>query len=445
MSGGQDNKETLRFADGLEACVHPMWLCLSADCDLATPVPADSVHERLSRALPAVLARYTVFNLALDEPAPGCAPRWVHLPVPTDSVPVEQLPWPSTLPSTLEPLPRPPATTPRVPLFRVALAVAPPAADGLARTVRLRVSASHVLCDARTLCSMFAVVRSALPGAAVCDLPDAPLGQFGQADNFCLRRGVPAKLEPLEPATPGAPSVYAGAPSKLAAAMCTFVVCGSGAAALRQELRARGTSVQGVLMAAVARALRQTSGAPRNAVLYANVPADLRAHAPATPAFRERCFFCGSTSCFIDCRLPQKQPEAESKDEQLREQLAEDAALLTRRVRAAADDEACSAALVLSARAVDEKTGVMGVPAVAALFGGTAPMFTAAHVGVLRGCGRRPRFEVLTGVLAPASMAAYAYSSDEDDSLCVSLFHATTAPRALVDAVARSVASALSC
>ena len=119
--------------------------------------------------------------------------------------------------------------------------------------------------------------------------------------------------------------------------------------------------------------------------------------------------------------------------------------MLTRRVRAAADDEACCAALVLAARAVDAETGVMGVPAVAALFGGTAPMFTAAHVGVLRGCGRRPRFEVLTGVLSPASIAAYAYSSDADDSLCVSLFHANTTPRALVDAVARSISAALSC
>ena len=451
--------EVLRYADGLEAGVCAMWLSLAGDCELPTPAPAAGLVDRFSRALPGVLSRYTVFNLGLvPSSEAGKAPRWVRHPVPATAVPVEERAWEAALPATVA-VPAPPALVDAAgapaALFRVALALAPAAADGTVACVRLWVAASHALCDGRTLGSLFAVVRSALPGAPPCALADTPLPAFGQAANYAPGTGAGYAPAALAPAAADAPALLPRVDGAPAAAVCDFVVARAGAAVLGAVLRARGASVQGLLMAAVARALRHAGGAARTAVLYANVPTDTRALAAATPAFRARAFFCGANSCFVDCRLPEGDSDSEDKDSDAGQQeqqqlLLRDAAVLTARVRAACACDDCCALTVVCAAAVDAASGAMGVPAAAALLASTAraPLFTASHIGRVdtpTAAVARPRFVALTGPVPPATLAVYAYSSSSASAsapLCVSLMHARTLPPALGAAVVASLRSA---
>lgn len=437
--------EVLRYADGLEAGVCAMWLSLAGDCELPSPVPAAGLIDRFSRALPAVLSRYTVFNLGLlPASEPGKAPQWVRLPVPATAVPVEEREWEPELLATMT-VPPPPAlvdaTGAPAALFRVALALGPTAADGTVARVRLWVAASHALCDGRTLGSLFAVVRSALPSAPPCALADTPLPAFGQQANYAPGTGAAYAPAALEPAAADAPALLPRVDGAPAAAVCDFVVAPAGAAQLGAVLRARGASVQGLLMAAVARALRTVGGAPRTAVLYANVPTDTRALAAATPAFRARAFFCGANSCFVDCRLPENDDSNGGDADETLEGLLRDAAVLTARVRAACAGDDCCALTVVCAAAVDAATGAMGVPAAAALLASTAraPLFTASHIGRVdtpAAPAARPRFVAHTGPVPPSTLAVYAYSSSAENApLCVSLMHACTLPSALGSAV----------
>ena len=451
--------EVLRYADGLEAGVCAMWLSLAGDCDLPEAVPAAGLVERFGRALPAVLSRYTVFSLGLlPAKEAGKAPQWVRLGVPAARVPVEERVWPADLPGTAT-VPAPPglvdASGHPGPLYRVALA--PEAADaaGLVRRVRLWVAASHALCDGRTLASLFAVVRSALPGATPCALPDAALPPFGQAGNYAPGTGAHYAPAALQPSAPGEPPLLPCAGSaSLAEAVCEYVVSRGSAAHLRGALRARGASVQGLLLAAVARALRTHAGAARSVRLYANVPTDTRALAPATPAFRARSFFCGANSCFVDCTLDKEEKDCKeevNKENHAHEQLLSDATTLTRRVREACAREDCCALTVVCAAAVDAASGAMGVPAAVELLASAAraPLFTASHIGRVDAPDApvaRPRFLALTGPVPPAMLAVYAYSGSApaDTPLCVSLLHASTLPPAFAAAVTDSLRNAFS-
>ena len=278
------------------------------------------------------------------------------------------------------------------PLVRVRVSTSP---DGAA--CRVRVVASHCVADGRTLGSLFDVFRACVPGEAPCALCDAPLCAYGQRANFggdlpdAALHAVPASWaravdigvpQPLDAATAARAAYVEHRWRAPHAPLAAYLAARRGAA-----------SLQGVLMAVLARALRRRAGlAPAHAVTVW-VPADLRASPYAAPAFRARAFFAGNAGLFP---LVQGQEDIDA-----------DIAHCTAQVRAAAASPDGPVHMCLNARARAPPALAGDAPALFA----RAPYLSliAANIGVYPRM-RAPRVQIhATTVLPVYCTTLYAY------------------------------------
>lgn len=296
-----ETEGTLRLADFLEAIPAEGWICCSCTFDAAV-LPLEEALANLRAGHAALLEQYPQLRLQLVRadgllhwrlaPAAECAFERLVAAVPRidDAVP-------DTFPLDA------------APLWRVRLC-----ARAAAHRTVLRVHVSHALCSGRTLCDILELflhvaAREPLPPALLAAQHQPLLPPFGKREWFTpeLVQSVlsasiqSASAQPAPAYTLSVPASWSRlVPYKMNpdVALPSHVVCRHWRrplAPVAAFCRRRGVTVQGVLIALVARAYRAYHrGALDARELAAYVPVDVR-RAPGTTAAARR------TALFFAC------------------------------------------------------------------------------------------------------------------------------------------------